>query len=100
MTNAYQAVPDGGSVRIAARQNDGAVDLSVEDSGPGIDAEVANRVFEPFFTTKHDGTGLGLAIVQRLVEAHGGTVVIDGAAAGGGARVVVRLPVSTGAGAA
>ncbi|HMK99707.1 MAG TPA: ATP-binding protein [Acidimicrobiales bacterium] len=98
VTNAYQAVPDGGSVRIAARHNDGAVDLSVEDSGPGIDADVANRVFEPFFTTKHDGTGLGLAIVQRLVEAHGGTVVIDGPAASGGARVVVRLPVSTSAG--
>lgn len=66
--------------------------MSVEDTGPGIDAEVAERVFEPFFTTKHDGTGLGLAIVRRLVEAHGGEVAFEGAGDGAGARAVVRLP--------
>jgi len=97
VTNAYQAINDGGSVRITARHNDGGIDLSVEDSGPGVDATARSRVFEPFFTTKHDGTGLGLAIVQRLVEANGGTVAFDGPSSCGGARVVVHLPVDVGA---
>lgn len=92
LTNAYQAVNGEGTVRIAARDGSGETQLSVEDSGPGVDSAVAPKVFEPFFTTRHDGTGLGLAIVQRLVEAHGGTVGFDGAASIGGARVVVRLP--------
>jgi signal transduction histidine kinase len=64
----------------------------VEDSGPGIDDAVADRLFEPFFTTKHDGTGLGLAIVRRLVEAHGGIVAFERPPTDHGARVVVRLP--------
>jgi signal transduction histidine kinase len=93
VTNAYQAVGDGGTVRIRAAAIDSiGVELSVQDSGPGLDAGVADRVFEPFFTTKHDGTGLGLAIVRRLVEAHGGEVSFDRADGDHGAKVVVRIP--------
>jgi signal transduction histidine kinase len=92
LTNALQAVGEEGRVRIAADGHNGTAELSVEDSGPGIDPAAASRLFEPFFTTKHDGTGLGLAIVQRLVEANGGTVAFSDRAAQGGARVVVRLP--------
>lgn len=93
LTNAYQAMDGPGTVRIAARNGSGVAELSIEDSGPGIDAAAAAKVFEPFFTTKHDGTGLGLAIVQRLVEAHGGTVGFHDGARTSGARVVVRIPV-------
>jgi signal transduction histidine kinase len=92
VTNAYQAVSGTGSVRVGARQNGDVAELSVEDSGPGIDDAVADRLFEPFFTTKHDGTGLGLAIVRRLVEAHGGIVAFERPPTDHGARVVVRLP--------
>ncbi|MHB8329447.1 MAG: sensor histidine kinase [Acidimicrobiales bacterium] len=92
VTNAYQAVPDGGTVHISGHRNGAGTVLSVQDSGPGVDAELADRIFEPFFTTKHDGTGLGLAIVRRLIEAHGGQVAFEDRGAAGGARVVLRLP--------
>jgi signal transduction histidine kinase len=92
MTNAYQAVNGDGRVQVSARTTPGGAELSVEDNGPGIDADTAQRLFEPFFTTKHGGTGLGLAIVQRLVEAHGGTVAFEEGEGPHGARVVVRLP--------
>jgi signal transduction histidine kinase len=91
VTNAYQAISGYGWVRIVARDREDGFELSVEDSGPGIDGALSSRVFEPFFTTKPDGTGLGLAIVQRLVESHGGEVSVANQPAGG-ARFVVRLP--------
>lgn len=93
VNNAYQAIDGGGTVRVAARRQGEEAELSVEDTGPGIDSEMAERLFEPFFTTKHDGTGLGLAIVRRLVEAHGGRVAFENGVDRHGARVVVRLPV-------
>jgi signal transduction histidine kinase len=79
-------------VRVSARRRGDAAELAVEDSGPGLDAALSERVFEPFFTTKHDGTGLGLAIVRRLVEAHGGSVAFERPVDDHGARVVVHLP--------
>jgi signal transduction histidine kinase len=92
VTNAYQAVPEGGSVRVSSGANGAGAIVVVQDSGPGIDPAVAERIFEPFFTTKSSGTGLGLAIVRRLVEAHGGEISIDKAPEHG-TRVTVRLPV-------
>jgi PAS domain S-box-containing protein len=71
-----------------------AVRVAVRDDGPGLSAEQKRRVFQPFFTTKVKGTGLGLAIVKRIVEAHGGTVAVGGAPAGG-AEVVLTLPRGT-----
>jgi signal transduction histidine kinase len=91
ITNAYQAMPLGGSVRLAAFHEDHAVRITVQDGGDGFTSEVADRLFDPFFTTKDDGTGLGLAIVRRLVELHHGTVNIENVD-GGGATVSIRLP--------
>jgi signal transduction histidine kinase len=91
VTNAYQAIPDGGTIRINTLLGADGARLVVEDSGPGFDEAVADRVFEPFFTTKYSGTGLGLAIVHRLVNAHGGTIDV-GNVPTGGARVTVVLP--------
>jgi signal transduction histidine kinase len=91
VTNAYEAIPGGGTLRIRAGHMSDGMRLVVEDSGPGIDESVAHRVTEPFFTTKYSGTGLGLAIVHRLVLAHGGTIEF-GNADGGGARVTVLIP--------
>ena len=65
--------------------------LSVRDSGPGIPEEDIPRVFDPFFTTRQGGTGLGLAMVHRAVEAHRGTILVDGGD-GGGAEFTVYLP--------
>ena len=67
--------------------------VAIEDTGPGIPAEVAARIFEPFFTTKAkgEGTGLGLSICARIVEKHGGTIRVDSKP--GRTRFEVRLPV-------
>jgi two-component system NtrC family sensor kinase len=69
LTNACQAVPDSGVVRVAVRRHGEHVVVSVTDSGPGIPQEVRDRIFEPFFTTKPLGlgTGLGLAISYNIV---------------------------------
>jgi two-component system, NtrC family, sensor histidine kinase PilS len=67
------------------------VRLSVRDTGPGIPEEDIPRVFDPFFTTRQGGTGLGLAMVHRAVEAHHGTILVDGGS-GDGAEFTVYLP--------
>ncbi|HMD98238.1 MAG TPA: ATP-binding protein [Terriglobia bacterium] len=77
VVNALEASPPGGQVRlrvVGAQCSIGQVGLSVEDEGPGIPAELQEKVFEPFFTTRPGGTGLGLAIVARRVEEIGGSV--------------------------
>ncbi len=91
--NAVDACPDGGKVRVSAHTRDETLEISVQDSGPGIPVEAAQAVFEPFFTTKDTahGTGLGLPVARRVVEAHGGELVLEEAELGG-ARFVARIP--------
>jgi signal transduction histidine kinase len=74
-----------------------AVELRVEDNGPGIAADLLPRIFEPFFSTKEPnrGTGLGLAIAKEIVERHGGAIRVEPASAGG-ARFVASFPVRPG----
>jgi signal transduction histidine kinase len=91
ITNAYQAMPDGGRLQVTGSERDGFVEITVDDSGVGIDPTVVDRLLEPFFTTKPTGTGLGLAVVKRFTDGHNGTVSIEGGPAGG-ARVTLRLP--------
>jgi two-component system, NtrC family, sensor kinase len=89
--NAAEAAGPGGRVGVEVREGDGAVSLSVSDSGPGLPEEVRARLFEPFYTRKEAGTGLGLAVSKGIVEAHGGSIEAEGLAQGG-ARFTVRLP--------
>ena len=79
VTNAIQAVPQGGKVALRLGGNDQVVSIAVEDNGPGIPEENIERVFEPFFTTKPEGqgTGLGLAVSRGIVERLGGRIEID-----------------------
>jgi signal transduction histidine kinase len=71
--NAVDAMPDGGELEIQSRQMGGGVQISVRDTGVGMDEETRKRVFEPFFTTKFElGTGLGLATVYNTVVRWGG----------------------------
>jgi signal transduction histidine kinase len=95
LANATEAVPPGGAIALDAYVADGAVQLSVADSGPGIAPELRSRIFEPFFTTRPRGTGLGLAIARQIVEAHGGRIEV-GEAASGGARFIITLPAARG----
>jgi signal transduction histidine kinase len=93
--NALDAVgptgPGARRVRIRTRASDGGIELSVSDTGPGIEAEHLHRLFESFFTTKAEGLGIGLSIVRSIVEAHGGRVTAENNA-GPGATFRVRLP--------
>ena len=89
--NGIEATPQGGWVLVATRLDGDRAEVSVEDTGRGIDARNAPHLFEPFFTTKPRGTGLGLAIARQIAEEHGGTLRWENAP-GGGARFTLRLP--------
>jgi signal transduction histidine kinase len=89
--NALEATPRGGLVRIVAQARPDEVWMAVDDSGPGIDPGVRQRMFEPFFTTKASGSGLGLPIVHAIVTQHGGAVGADESPLGG-ARFWFTLP--------
>ena len=94
ITNALEAMGKaGGSIRVESVSQNGQVTLTMEDSGPGIDATVLPRLFEPFFTTKAQGTGLGLSIAHTLVEANGGTLEALMPLTTGG-KFAMRFPVS------
>jgi two-component system sensor histidine kinase HydH len=94
LTNSIQAMKGTGTVWVEAyRQEDGGADataLRVRDAGPGIPAEVCSRVFEALFTTKAKGSGLGLALCRRIVEAHGGSIVVESTTEG--ASFLVTIP--------
>ncbi len=89
--NAAEAsLETGGGVTIQWRQSGDAVEILVEDDGPGI-ADAAN-LFVPFFTTKPNGSGIGLALSRQIAESHGGTLSLENREPGGGARATLRLP--------
>lgn len=91
--NAAAAMQERGELRIAVRHEGDRIEISFQDSGPGIPTEIRGQLFKPFFSTKEVGTGLGLSIVQRMVLDHGGYVDIDNRD-GTGACVRVQLPVA------
>jgi signal transduction histidine kinase len=92
ITNALEAMPRGGTIRIAARKADNFVLIAVEDTGPGIPRRIRERLFEPFVTAgKEHGLGLGLALSRQTVLDHGGDMWTEPAS---GARLVIRLPLT------
>jgi PAS domain S-box-containing protein len=94
VTNAAQAIPEGGRVMLVLEPAGERVRAVVRDDGPGMSPAVAARAFEPFFSTRPGvGIGLGLPIVQGIVERHGGEIAIE-TAEGRGTAVTVLLPVS------
>jgi signal transduction histidine kinase len=94
--NAMEAMgsqaPSAREIKITTRVNGKQVEAAIVDSGHGIAAEDQKVLFEPFFTTKERGLGLGLSICFTIVKSHGGKLSIDNEP-GGGARVLVALPV-------
>jgi len=92
LQNAADAMPEGGEILVECSITPAKVSISITDSGTGIAEEDVQHLFEPFWTTKPSGTGLGLAISYRIIEAHGGTLIVESPPSGG-CRFVISLPV-------
>lgn len=90
--NAVEAMPHGGELVLAAKQEGAEAVVEVSDTGVGIPPEALNHLFEPFYTTKAAGTGLGLSVCRRIVEAHGGRMAVE-SRPGRGSTFRVYLPV-------
>ena len=93
LQNSYDALQNVAQreIIVSTAEEGGALKLCVQDNGCGFPEHLLARAFEPYRTTKPKGTGLGLAIVKKIVEEHGGSIVIENVAAGG-TRVSVTLP--------
>jgi len=105
ITNADQAIRQSGTgdrIRVALRHDaqNGAVEITVADNGPGINEKIQTRIFDPLFTTKPvgTGTGIGLALCHRIVTAHAGSIRVKSDIQGG-AVFVITLPVTSSEGA-
>ena len=92
ITNAVQAMPDGGTISVKATQKNGVALISVEDTGLGIPEENRNKIFKPLFTTKSKGQGFGLSVCKRLVEAHNGGSITFESEVGKGSKFTIKIP--------
>jgi signal transduction histidine kinase len=105
LSNAVKFTPEGGSVRLGARMNGAAIEVSVADTGVGIAPQDQALVFDEFrqvgndAARKAEGTGLGLALARKFVELHGGTIRLE-SAPGRGSTFTFTLPVPAAASAA
>lgn len=94
--NARDASPHGGEIVIEALTQQGHIQVTITDQGPGIDASIRDHLFEPFTTTKPpgEGTGLGLPLVYSIIREHHGQIQIDSPPPGleHGTRIVIQLP--------
>jgi hypothetical protein len=98
LTNAREAMPTGGQVRIETgpAERPGWIRLVVADTGPGIPAEEVSKIFDPFFTTKRTGTGLGLSVTYGIIQEHGGTVDVQ-SRPGAGTTFILSFPTTSAA---
>ncbi|RLG32016.1 hypothetical protein DRN98_05890, partial [Methanosarcinales archaeon] len=90
LTNAADAIEDGGTIEIRIRDEE-EVAIMVSDTGCGIKKEVQDKIFEPLYTTKVHGVGLGLSICRQIVEAHGGKIEVE-SCEGAGTTFIMRFP--------
>ena len=89
--NAMDAMPNGGTLTLRTRRNDGKVIIEISDTGSGMTREECERIFTPYYTSKQHGTGLGLAIVQSVVSDHGGRIGVQ-SKPGRGTTFMIELP--------
>jgi signal transduction histidine kinase/putative methionine-R-sulfoxide reductase with GAF domain len=91
-SNAIEAMPDGGHLRVVIDRQGDELMWTVKDTGPGIPAQVRGRLFELFATSKKGGTGLGLAIVKKIIDDHRGTIHPETGPSG--TTFVIRIPLT------
>jgi len=84
--NAAQAIPGGGALKTTLHPQKHNIRFEVADTGHGIAPDVLGQIFEPYFSTKETGIGLGLALTKKLIEDHGGQIIVS-SEVGVGARV-------------
>jgi two-component system NtrC family sensor kinase len=103
LVNAGEAMPEGGTVRVATENREGGegmpgfIRVRVSDQGPGVPPEIRGKIFRPFVSTKADGTGFGLSVARRTVEGHDGRLELDPeCVAGEGASFIAELPLAKG----
>jgi signal transduction histidine kinase len=92
LKNGVEAMAQGGRLRVKTAQQNGAVEIHVSDTGPGIETSEAEHIFEPFYTTKDSGSGLGLSLSRQIIEKHNGSLTCE-SMVGVGTTFVVKLPV-------
>jgi signal transduction histidine kinase len=92
VTNAVQAMPDGGIITVKAEVNgQNQIAVTVEDTGVGIPEKIKSQIFTPLFTTKPRGQGFGLAVCKRVIEAHSGSITFE-SQEGKGAKFTIQFP--------
>ncbi|HEU4963519.1 MAG TPA: ATP-binding protein [Bacilli bacterium] len=89
--NAFDAMKDGGQLRIDVQDCASHVAIHFRDTGIGMEKDVIERIFEPFYTKKGNGTGLGLSVSHRIIEGHYGTIYVN-SSVGGGSTFTIQLP--------
>lgn len=97
ISNAFQAMPDGGTLAVSISNRDNWAILEIRDTGVGITEDVRTHLFEPYFTTRSKGTGLGLAIVKRVLEEINATIDLEPNnkhSGGSGTAAIIRIPIT------
>jgi len=94
LMNAIQSIENEGKITVGIGSNEKFAEITVADTGSGIDQEHLKNIFTPFFTTKEQGTGLGLAIVKKIIDLHEGEITVE-SAVGKGTSFCIKIPLQS-----
>ena len=95
ITNAVQAMPEGGKLTLEARKKDSFLEMKIADTGVGMSEEITGKIFDPLYTTRAKGIGLGLAVCKSIIDRHEGQVKVE-SSVGKGTTFTIKLPLKAG----